>query len=45
VDSLLGATVQQTRYSKEKKVVLQDDSKDEQAQVISGVGILSNNQV
>ena len=45
VDSFLGATVQLTRYSKDKKVILQDDSKDEEAQVISGFRLLSNNQV
>jgi len=45
VDSILGATVQQSRYSVEKKVILQDDSRDEQAQVISGISLLSNNQV
>ena len=45
VDSLLGATVQQTRYSKTKKVVLQDDSKDVDVNVISGSNLLTNNQV
>ena len=45
VDSLLGATVQQTRYSKTKKVVLQDDSKDVDVNVISGRNLLTNNQV
>ena len=46
VDSLLGATVQQTRYSKTKKVVLQDDSKDvDGVNVISGWNLLTNNQV
>ena len=46
VDSLLGATVQQTRYSKTKKLVLQDDSKDVDAvNVISGRNLLTNNQV
>ena len=45
VDSLLGATVQQSRYSKTKKVVLQDDSKDVDVNVISGRNLLTNNQV
>ena len=46
VDSLLGATVQQTRYSTTKKLVLQDDSKDVNAvNVISGRNLLTNNQV
>ena len=46
VDSLLGATVQQTRYSKKKKVVLQDDSQDvDGVNVISGWNLLTNNQV
>jgi uncharacterized membrane protein len=45
VDSLLGATVQQTRYSKTKKLVLQDDSKDVDVNIISGRNLLTNNQV
>ncbi|KAF8966823.1 integral membrane protein DUF92-domain-containing protein [Flammula alnicola] len=47
VDSFLGATVQQTRYSKTKKVVLQDGSKsgESEVQVISGSNLLTNNQV
>ena len=46
VDSLLGATVQQSRYSKKRKVVLQDDSKDVDAvDIISGMNLLTNNQV
>jgi uncharacterized membrane protein len=46
VDSLLGATVQQTRYSKTKRVVLQDENRTtEGVQVVSGINILSNNQV
>ncbi|KAF9530068.1 integral membrane protein DUF92-domain-containing protein [Crepidotus variabilis] len=44
VDSLLGATLQQTRYSKDKKLILQDSSRDD-GQIISGFGILTNNQV
>jgi len=46
VDSLLGATVQQTRYSKTKRIVLQDENKTtEGVQVVSGMNVLSNNQV
>lgn len=45
MDSLLGATVQQTRYSKARKVVLHDDHRDADAQVVSGVRLLTNNQV
>lgn len=46
VDSLLGATVQETRYSKTKRVVLQDCNKTtEGVQIISGMNILTNNQV
>ena len=45
LDSLLGATVQLSRYSTDRKVVLQDGSRDGGAQVISGVGLLTNNQV
>lgn len=46
VDSVLGATIQITRYSLEKKVVLQDGSRSEgDVKVISGYGILTNNQV
>ena len=45
VDSLLGATVQQSRYSKTKKFVLQDDRKDVDVEVISGRNFLTNNQV
>jgi len=47
LDSILGATVQQTRYSTEKKVILQDHtgSTREGDQVISGLALLTNNQV
>lgn len=42
----MGATVQQTRYSEVKKVILQDESKaDGRVQVISGLNLLTNNQV
>jgi len=48
LDSLLGATLQRTRYSTDKKWVLQDDSlpeKDETIKVISGINVLTNNQI
>jgi len=45
IDSFLGATVQQTRYSKVKRVVLQEGNKTTDVQVISGMNILTNNQV
>lgn len=46
LDSLLGATIQQTRYSTETKRVLQDHAKVEgrQVKVISGINVLTNNQ-
>ncbi|RDB22359.1 Protein PGR [Hypsizygus marmoreus] len=46
VDSVLGATVQRTRYASEKGLVLQDGSaiKGKDIQVISGWDILTNNQ-
>ncbi|KAH7886648.1 integral membrane protein DUF92-domain-containing protein [Phlebopus sp. FC_14] len=48
LDSLLGATIQRTRYSVDKKRVLQDTSTaggDEAIKIVSGLNILSNNQV
>ncbi|KIJ67257.1 hypothetical protein HYDPIDRAFT_84225 [Hydnomerulius pinastri MD-312] len=48
LDSLLGATVQRTRYSADKRRILQDGSipeKNEAIKVISGVNVLTNNQV
>jgi uncharacterized protein (TIGR00297 family) len=44
IDSLMGATIQQTRYSTDKHLILQDGSKDG-SKVISGFNILTNNQV
>lgn len=44
VDSLLGATVQQTRYSAERKLVLQDGSRAA-GRVITGWNLLTNNGV
>jgi uncharacterized membrane protein len=44
-DSVLGATIQQTRYSSSKHLVLQDESKEKDIKVISGFNILTNNQV
>ena len=48
LDSLLGATLQRTRYSTDNKRVLNDESvpdKDESIKVISGINVLTNNQV
>ncbi|KAI9570002.1 integral membrane protein DUF92-domain-containing protein [Boletus coccyginus] len=48
LDSLLGATLQRTRYSTDNKRVLNDESvpdKNEAIKVISGVNVLTNNQV
>jgi len=46
IDSLLGATVQRTRYDKTKKLILQDDSAERSSTtVISGLNLLTNNQV
>jgi len=46
VDSFLGATVQVTRYNPETKQILQDDSvPTKDVTIVSGRGILSNNQV
>lgn len=48
---MLGATVQQTKYSESMKKILTDESKvdekdkDAQIKVITGLNILSNNQV
>ncbi|KAG6917219.1 hypothetical protein DXG01_003424 [Tephrocybe rancida] len=44
VDSLLGATVQRTRYNVERGVILEDGSLAE-GKVISGWDLLTNNQV
>ncbi|KIM31348.1 hypothetical protein M408DRAFT_15135 [Serendipita vermifera MAFF 305830] len=48
IDSILGATVQQTRYSTSTKRILTDDSKPQSGSaisIISGRDFLSNNQV
>ncbi|KAF9221042.1 hypothetical protein BS17DRAFT_712320 [Gyrodon lividus] len=48
LDSLLGATLQRTRYSIDKKRILQDASvpeNNESVKVISGFNVLTNNQV
>lgn len=48
LDSFLGATLQRTRYSVDTKRVLQDASpviSKESTKVISGVNVLTNNQV
>jgi uncharacterized membrane protein len=44
IDSLLGATVQMTRYDDERKLVVEDGEK-EKLKVISGWDVLTNNQV
>ncbi|KAJ7498690.1 integral membrane protein DUF92-domain-containing protein [Mycena latifolia] len=44
IDSLLGATIQTTRYDDERKLVVEDGEKAK-LKVISGWDILSNNQV
>ncbi|KAJ7930026.1 integral membrane protein DUF92-domain-containing protein [Mycena leptocephala] len=44
LDSLLGATIQMTRYDDERKLVVEDGEKDK-LKVISGWDILTNNQV
>jgi len=47
-DSILGATIQQTRYSSETKRILQDHCEQpagSDVKVISGMNILTNNQV
>ncbi|EPQ53185.1 hypothetical protein GLOTRDRAFT_117242 [Gloeophyllum trabeum ATCC 11539] len=48
IDSLLGATVQMTKYSATSKRILTDESappKDAEIKVVSGLNILTNNQV
>ncbi|KAI9485223.1 MAG: integral membrane protein DUF92-domain-containing protein [Benjaminiella poitrasii] len=46
VDSLLGATVQQSLYSEEKKKIVPERTKDDQSiKIISGIPLLDNHQV
>ncbi|GJJ14275.1 hypothetical protein Clacol_008539 [Clathrus columnatus] len=48
LDSLMGATIQKTRYSKKLSMILQDDTParpEDEVTVVSGVGILTNGQV
>jgi uncharacterized membrane protein len=46
IDSLLGATLQKTRYSRQSKRVLQDDTAKQQDELhLGGIGVLTNNQV
>ncbi|KAI0728890.1 integral membrane protein DUF92-domain-containing protein [Fomitopsis betulina] len=49
LDSLMGATIQQTRYSNTSKRILTDESaeptKGADVKVVSGLNILTNNQV
>ncbi|THG95527.1 hypothetical protein EW026_g6145 [Hermanssonia centrifuga] len=47
IDSLMGATIQRTRFSSETKRILTDESpapKNTEIKVISGLNILTNNQ-
>ncbi|KAJ7780999.1 integral membrane protein DUF92-domain-containing protein [Mycena metata] len=44
IDSLLGATIQATRYDDERKLVVEDGGKDK-LKLISGWDVLTNNQV
>ena len=48
LDSILGATLQRTRYSNDKKRILQDASvpgAKESIKVVSGLNLLTNNKV
>ncbi|KIJ37584.1 hypothetical protein M422DRAFT_231645 [Sphaerobolus stellatus SS14] len=48
LDSLMGATIQRTRYSKKNKKILQDDSittAEDEVTIISGLNILTNGQI
>jgi len=48
IDSLLGATIQRTRYAVDSKLILPDDAPDdigEKVKVVSGLNILTNNQI
>ncbi|KAJ7178906.1 integral membrane protein DUF92-domain-containing protein [Mycena filopes] len=44
IDSLLGATIQATRYDDERKLVVEDGAKDK-LKLVSGWDVLTNNQV
>jgi len=48
LDSLMGATIQRTRYSKSSKKILQDDTvagPEAEVTVVSGLNLLTNGQV
>ncbi|KAF8530120.1 integral membrane protein DUF92-domain-containing protein [Hysterangium stoloniferum] len=48
LDSIMGATIQRTRYSKKQKKILQDDTvagPEDEVAVISGLNILTNGQI
>ncbi|KAF7301889.1 Integral membrane family protein [Mycena indigotica] len=45
LDSLLGATIQMTRYDEEKKLIVEDRFEGSQLKVLNGLNILTNNQV
>ncbi len=45
IDSFMGATIQQTRYSEEKQGILKDGADKKNTKVISGINVLTSNQV
>lgn len=45
IDSLLGATVQESLYSEERKIIVPERRAGENIKVISGVPLLDNHQV
>ncbi|KAI8970952.1 integral membrane protein DUF92-domain-containing protein [Pilobolus umbonatus] len=45
IDSILGATLQQSLYSEDKKVIMPDHSQEQNIKVISGYPLLDNHQV
>ncbi|KAI9266962.1 integral membrane protein DUF92-domain-containing protein [Sporodiniella umbellata] len=45
IDSLLGATVQESVYSKEKKIIISQKSTSASFEVVSGIPLLDNHQV
>ncbi|KAF7332057.1 Integral membrane family protein [Mycena kentingensis (nom. inval.)] len=45
IDSILGATIQLTRYDEERKLVVEDHAQGKRFRVVSGLDLLTNNQV
>jgi uncharacterized protein (TIGR00297 family) len=45
IDSILGATIQETFYDDDKKLVYHSEEKPKTAKLVSGINILSNEQV